>query len=1102
VPTPDNVVEPRDEPPSATSARKRIDALRSVRPGTANAGPSSQVQGQGGSTMTPNAGMQTPNAGMQTPNAGMQTPSRISQNMYRLKAWADNKFLAWDMLLENNQEAALALLVSFVFEAAALSDMQLSSLSHDPFLFLQELEKDEMNHVFINGNDAYPLTFPRYKDENLKKLNYVFHTAFSIDNTMKILENKQASCNYLKWITRMMTTRCRHVRHAAVAACCATITALEAPLKFVNNQVQSLTQQKNICKPNDRKLGKLNKMLTEVKGQLKSLEEFKNYLLDATKVRHRDTFAFIRILTLRAIEKWILDKPEILNQQWCVHVYILMHDREEIVRRAAMDVLYNWFKELGEKTKFLETIAAKVATNLRDRCGDCDEEVAVKAIQILTLPIVNATLEDTTADQVANEIITSPYPKVREAAAYFINEHIFLNPGIIPADQSEQITEQIAKQSVYMLLEYLESFADRLIFRAKYLVDAFGEKAPCLRDWDTMFHVCTQGEGPITDSMHPLSRKRRDAMMCLLDACVSRVALLDQIEEMRKAINSLLPRLHFLFDICCGVDSQMVPLSGLCLTLLRYMKKRPELRESNLTQQLVDNLKKSLGRDDHYVVTNNAAKCLDIIFTISDTYADEAKDLTETIYLKLSRIFKDASNPNENCVDHVNDLHRFISAGSHLGDVLNGDVILFDKIFNLIRHGPEDFDSFNLKCIQLLFTTINWQISQRVCTQFTKQREFMQCVPERTLIRMYQCMLEKLCNIIKPLDASEFSEHNQPGTRRTVDIRLRTSAFLCWLALKRAAFGASKDIQFYSFGTESRGIHVIPIDREQENIVFNFVKELVELTIDNKARSNEITEEGFSVRASDPLSPLTCAQNDWAGVHDAYGWVENSIMTKKAAQIRGSELLVLAVTVAKAITESPIFSISAGPLGQLIVTFLDKACPKLLQDTAKDFLKSLKDDATAHPDVPMLARKYFSIMQWCVENLIENGDVAEARELAKMLISVMGFSFSVPPELAEPYREHCVQVIEYAIDSHNPNATKVYKCIEPFLRFIKHTDRKALIEKRCQEANMDPSLFLEKKTKKPSKRSKKNEAYYAEEEEPNSQEMSDGPAPMDVDSVH
>merc|ERR1739848_623832 len=120
--------------------------------------------------------------------------------LHRIKPWTPEKFKAWDALLEKDAEAALATLISFIFEAAGLSEIQLNKLNANPTLFLEELEKDEIKQDYIAGNAIYPLVAPRYREDNLKKMHHIFVTVFSAENTWTILENHEVAKEFSKWI--------------------------------------------------------------------------------------------------------------------------------------------------------------------------------------------------------------------------------------------------------------------------------------------------------------------------------------------------------------------------------------------------------------------------------------------------------------------------------------------------------------------------------------------------------------------------------------------------------------------------------------------------------------------------------------------------------------------------------------------------------------------------------------------------------------------------------------------------------------------------------------------------------------------------------------
>eukprot|EP00397_Hematodinium_sp_SG-2012_P006922 GEMP01006959.1.p1 GENE.GEMP01006959.1~~GEMP01006959.1.p1 ORF type:complete len:1029 (+),score=214.99 GEMP01006959.1:149-3235(+) len=958
-------------------------------------------------------------------------------SLSRIYAWSAAELKDWELVLGNDPAKAVADLITYLFQAAGMHDMPISpnELKMDAKAFLHELTKDESE---LSKTDAYPLALGSKKSDNQQKLGKTFRNVFTKNNTCVLLGHKEEARHFLNWLLAMMVTPVRSIRHTSVASCCVILKALESVGKSINATITAYSHQRGKFNPADKRLQKIQVQMNELMKQRTEVSDFKEKILKATLQRTRDSQVPIRCLMLGWIKDWTLENPEVFSDLWCTHLFALMHDRDHNVRKQAMEVLYAWFEKLP---KIMEKWASKFSTSLRDRCADVDANVAVLAVKILTINEVVNTLPDATVDAIANEVLCSAYPKVREAAAYFINEHIFSAPGIIVHhDQQEAPKPQDIELGIEMMLEYLESFADTLIWRTWYVVEAFGEKAPCLISWDYMLATCTRGEGNPAEVALPLHRKKRDAMLCLMDASVLRVALKKDDEEMKKAISAFLPHLATLFDICSGEVNQLTPLTHMLLVLVQYMKTHADVR-AMVPHSAIVKLEKVLDTYEHVTILNNAATALRIICEMQELTDGQkvSESILTSIHDRLAEFFKGIHSPNNRCKEFVIDMHRMQAVTKAMGDGLCGDGKLFDKMVNVLYHEVHDYETFALKTIQLLFSCLNWQIGLYV--KAVTPVPYITQFDEVTLKEKYVKFLDLLIFIIGA---------------EGLDMRLHNACFRAYLSAKRMEYGAS---QVITLDPVSTPLSQVMINVEHEERLFHYLSQLIDDTAGLKVKGDQVNEEGLDIGVDESI--VTPPSSQYYGQVDntAIRWIEESIMRKKASDVTNVEKLVLAHQAASAIQKTPVAIIRNQSLGQLVLSLIDKSKPKMFQDVARALLKIIKDEALAmvanHAD---FARHYFAMQLYSVQNTMEDVDPQTARSVCIQFVNAIGFS--IPPCFIAAYDEHVQALLHTAIDPSKPDCLEMFRTMEPFLRFKKPEERVELVRRRCEDAGMDPQLFV------------------------------------------
>jgi len=152
-----------------------------------------------------------------------------------------------------------------------------------------------------------------------------------------------------------------------------------------------------------------------------------------------------------------------------------------------------------------------------------------------------------------------------------------------------------------------------------------------------------------------------------------------------------------------------------------------------------------------------------------------------------------------------------------------------------------------------------------------------------------------------------------------------------------------------------------------------------------------------------------------------------------------TEELLLAVLVSRAILESELEDIFAGPLGLLLLTQCEKARPKPLREVAMNLLRRLREQSRLSEE---LALQFFEMQQEAVEGLFRCSGPEAALGLSSSFVKLWGFR-------CLPWLEKPLYVVlkEAIVSCVTPDKSRL-PLLEAFVVWIKND---FVQESRCKE---------------------------------------------------
>lgn len=547
------------------------------------------------------------------------------------------------------------------------------------------------------------------------------------------------------WLLPMSNCGVRPLRHAATVAVLSIATALHSHCEKLENLCETFAKQLQGMSlgskhaQNSAQVGALRKEAESTRLKADYVARACSDFRDGTVPQRKgDVCEIIRMFVLGELQ-------EIMNEgmkqpNWVAFPFLMLCDPCSEIRLKAVVTLQRWYGNLDKKSdvekEHLRDLLNKCICYIVERTKDVDTRVAAAAMKCLRLPVMASTLKDADFEAVVGMIWGSPHLDIRVEAAYFVNSHVFHEPGILQATASrrrragragrprsgenemdgsdkegegeQQAGMEIDQDHVQavcnsetamsMLIEYLENYMVENLRLTDRVVGAFWGKAPCLLHWTTMLNLLMVGEGDIAGNtgLAPISAKQRLIVLYVLEASVrhcdderqkSTAAAVrrNAALSLSDACRAIIPELARLFEICRSDEQQMLLISHVCKMLVEYAKHNADQKVMILHIPLIQELRSGILQQSSQVTVMH---CLDAMLALVAAFQEARHEfiaLANMLCRNCTRLMRSILENHEARMLDLKDLLMKVVVVSARGtDISFGNSWMLNRFIELI----------------------------------------------------------------------------------------------------------------------------------------------------------------------------------------------------------------------------------------------------------------------------------------------------------------------------------------------------------------------------------------------------------------------------------
>lgn len=593
-----------------------------------------------------------------------------------------------------------------------------------------------------------------------------------------------------------------------------------------------------------------------------------------------------------------------------------------------------------------------------------------------------------------------------------------------------------SETSISMFIEFLENYMGQNLRVTDRAVNAFWSKSPCLSHWHTMVSLVILGEDNVGPASDPVSTRQRLILLHVMEACVRR-ALEDwkvtreaggrtkkEETRMEAACTTIVPELPRLFELCRSEENQVLIVSHICKMLIEFSESTSRSNIVQAARPVVPLLRQCILNRGLLDITRHCTDSLLVITLFQSEVRGQFIELSKQIHddtMKAGSQMFEGAEPEEP------------DAPQNAADELR---TLLGK-FSVINQRGIDMSFGNVECVLLFFRLLDARIEgMRKWRDHCKEKgvenqdfQFPARMPDTAHVIL---VLENCAVILGWYFRFCIWEHHTPGSaamaelastqaakvKATRDVlpkvfkrfrdqlceliemdgspHVKLTAFSSYMTVMQVAVGVSEGIDVEGGDATLPGGRQIqnPEDLDEvrmPSISIEHMKKLwyylnEQFTQVQGSHAVRFDEDGQRVEPHDIWPPLS-----FDGSITSYKVMIQELLEQKIEISRANNFeaedgdqtdqrrLLRAIFAARMVLESEVEDIHAGPLGQLVLTQLDRSKPKPLRDLAMRLKRTLREHAqksTYH------CEQYFETQKVAVISLFDNVGVQSARSMA------------------------------------------------------------------------------------------------------------------------
>lgn len=587
-----------------------------------------------------------------------------------------------------------------------------------------------------------------------------------------------------------------------------------------------------------------------------------------------------------------------------------------------------------------------------------------------------------------------------------------------------------SETSISMFIEYLENYMGQNLRITDRAVNAFWNRAPCLSHWNTMVSLMILGESnKSAPGIDPVTTRQRLILLHVMEAALRRAT-----EDVKKAAQSggrekdasakmdnactiIMPELPRLFELCNPEEKQVLIVSHICKMLIDHAESRNMKEVISNARPLGKVLRQCILNPGY---TDVVKHCTDSLLVISVFIAEVRAQFIEV-----------AKKVHDDTMAAVN--ASLAGAETHSPEELRA---LLGK-FNVINQRGIDMSFGNHECLmtfcKLLDVRVkNMQKWQEHCKRGLVEEgfEFPAGMPDtgHVVALIESCVIVtnwyfRFCHwehqpgstAVKELDTSQatrIKECRDMLPKVFLDVRnmlcalietdgshvVKLTAFSSFMSLMQVAIGVSEGMDVEG-GTEApplpagqvlknledlRKFRMPTVRPEHQEVIFQYLSDTFAQV--QAMHTQAFDDEGQKVEPYDVWPPLALK-----GQYTSNRYMLQELQEGRTDLVRRNDFeaedgenpaqkqLARAVMCARMVQESEIEDFHAGPVGQLVLTQLDRSKPKPLREVALRLKRRLCELARLNT---AFAEQYFEAQKSAIIGLFETVGQPAAQSMA------------------------------------------------------------------------------------------------------------------------
>jgi cohesin complex subunit SA-1/2 len=430
----------------------------------------------------------------------------------------------WIENYKNDRETALIALMQFFINASGCKGRispNMPAMEHTSII-------RKMTEEFDEESGEYPLVCAGQQWKKFKAHFCDFVQTLVKQCQYSIIYDQYLMDNVISLLTGLSDSQVRAFRHTATLAAMKLMTALVDVALLVSINYDNAARQydsERLKSQHDVSEDRLESLMAKRQELEENMDEIKNmltYLFKSVFVhRYRDTLPEIRGICMMEIGIWMQKfSSNFLDDSYLKYIGWTLHDKVGDVRLRCLQALLPLYENEELKGK-LELFTSKFKDRIVAMTLDKEYEVAVHAVKLVIkiLKIHQDILTDKDCE-IVYELVYSSHRGVAQAAAEFLNVRLFfIDPSV------ESFTRRGKKRlpNTPLIRDLVQFFIEsELHEHGAYLVDAFIENNPMIKDWECMTDLLLEETGPSEEVM---DNKQESTLIEIMVSAVKQVSL-------------------------------------------------------------------------------------------------------------------------------------------------------------------------------------------------------------------------------------------------------------------------------------------------------------------------------------------------------------------------------------------------------------------------------------------------------------------------------------------------------------------------------------------------------------------------------------------------